>query len=147
MFPNWKLLSLKSILSITAKLKTLFSVNKRLEGSALFIRVFSNLRSCLFVCPIIEHLVKRSCNEDNNFGRRHNEANTFGSHKFECENAKLTKDETSKERILLTFGESSFLNNLLFECCFRFDSIVLFFNINISIDSKKIIRGLGNAPI
>src|SRR5947209_8090380 len=121
--------------------------NRRLDGSAFFIRIFSNLRSCLFVCPIIEHLVKRSCNEDSNFGRRHNDANTLGSHKSEYENAKLTKDETNKERSVLTFCKSIFFNGLLSECRLRFDSAVLFSRINVSIDSKKITRGLGNAPM
>src|SRR2546423_8363417 len=96
------------------KLKIVFSFNRCLDGSAFSIRVFSNLRSCLFVCPMIEHLVKRSCNEDNNFGRWHNEANTFGNHKFKYGNVKFIKAEINKERRWLIFCESNSFNGLFF---------------------------------
>src|SRR5436305_1150357 len=126
MFPNLKLFSLKSMLSITARLKIFFPLNRRFDGSAFFIRVFSSLRSCLLVCPVIEHLTKRSCNEEINFVRLHKDASTLGSHKSKYGNAKLTRADTNKKRSFLDFSGSNFFRGSPFESCFRLDSAILF---------------------
>ena len=106
MFPNTKVFSLKSMLSITAKLKMFSLLNRRFNGSAFFIRVCSSLRSCLLVCPVIEHLTKRSCNDDINFVRLHKDASTLGSHKSKYGNAKLT--DINKERSFCIFLDQRF---------------------------------------
>ena len=92
-------------------------------------------------------MVKKSCSEDNNFSFQHKDTNIFGNRKFKYENVKLMRVKINKERILLIFCKLNFFKDLFFELRFQLDSAILFFNINVSIDSKKIVRGLGNVLI
>ena len=121
--------------------------NRHFDGSVFFIYIFSSLCPCLLVCLVIEHLTKRSCNEDINFVHLHKNANMLGNYKSKYGNTKLTKADTNKEKSFLDFSESNSFRGLSFESCFQLDSAILFSNIEVSIDSKKCIKGLRNVSI
>jgi len=71
----------------------------------------------------------------------------LGNYKSKYGNTKLTKADTNKERSFLDFSESNSFRGLSFESCFQLDSAILFSNIEVSIDSKKCIKGLRNVSI